>query len=425
MVGFAELSTERDDRVLVFLVVSIRRSSDVRKLFLIGLAFLAVAFVGVPAFAQTNPEPHHNGVEYFFFNPIVPPTNATTITRCFGSVSSIGALSGGSEGNTHPYGVQQDGFEAWNGQAGPGAGAGSFPLGFSLMAFRCGTSFAQSNGTFVAAASWVTSLPCSAPWFWIVTFGWGTAFTHTPTSGSMATLKNFYVHIRGETSQTIANQNYFTGSGNERYLNTGGISFLEDTLLGTAFQLVGAQEWSPSYYTQDAHNTIGRDPSGGTAGFGLDFGTGGKQLRSGSTSINPGAPKDSAAIQHQANQNLNGIAMVMQTILTSPQTGGGLDGNGTGGIVLPAGDGRAMNLKPDAILTGLSLSLSIVMKTGGALGGITGDVGLSGTATTIPVNLSGVSGPPALQPIRVRAQAFSVQSGLFAAISTGDDTQVD
>jgi hypothetical protein len=400
----------------------------VRKLFLIGLALLAVAFVGVPAFAQTNPNPHHNGVEYFFFNPIVPPTNATTVTRSFGSASSIGNESFGAahEGNSHPMGVQQDGFEAWNGQAGPGAGAGSFPLGFSLMSFRRGGTFSQGTGTVVAAASWLTSLPCSAPWFWIVTFGWGTAFTHTASSGPAS--QNFHMSIRGETNQTIGNQNYFTGSGNERNLETGGLSFLEDTLLGTAFQLVGAQEWSQSYYTVDGTSTYGRDPSG-TAGFGLDFGTGGRTLRAGSTTINPGAPADTSSIRVQANQNL-GLTTNLTTLnlITSPQTGGGLTTDGTGSFTLPAGDGRTTNLVADGILTGLGFSLSIVLKTGGTLSGLTGNIATSGVAQTIPLPLGSVAVPPALVPLQVRTQfvsiTFDAPAG-FGPMSTADNTRVN
>lgn len=387
-----------------------------RKVLFAALALFAVIGLCQTSVAQTNPQPWHNGVEYFFFNPILPPTNATTITRCFGTLSSIGNVSGAVEGNVHPMGVQQDGFEAWNGQAGLGAGSGSFPLGFSLMAFRCGGTFSQGTGTFVAAASWLTSLPCSAPWFWIVTFGWGTAFTQTPSAGPAT--KNFYVHIRGEVKQTILNQNYFTGSGNERNLNTGGISFLEDTLLGTAFQLVGPQEWSPSYYQLDMAEKGGRDPSGAGAGFGLDFGTGScGPIRDAATTKNPGQPKDAIAMRLIANQQLLGISVVTLTLISSPATGGGVSTNGAGGIVLPAGDGRSTNLIPDGVLFPLGLSLSILFKTGGALGGITGDVGLSGVATTISVDLSGVVVPAALRPIFVLGQAISITQGQFGPIS--------
>lgn len=396
-----------------------------RKLFYFGLALAAVAFVGAPTMAQTNFDGHHNGIEYFFFNPITPPTNTTTVTRAYASASSIGNESGGAEGNVHQLGAQQDGFEAWNGQAGLGPGSGSFPLGFSLMGMRRGTSFAQANGTFVAAASWVTSLPCSAPWFWIVTFGWSTAFTQTASSGPAQT---FYSHIRGETSQTIANQNYFTGSGNERNLNTGGISFIEDTGLGTAFQLIGRQEWSTGIYSADGKNVFGRDPSGTAAGFGVDYGTGGMTLRTASTATNPGNPKDAAKIRHRANQNLLGIPVVMQSLLTSPTTpgpGGLTTSNPAGNLALPAFDGRTTNVTPDAILTGLGLGLAILTKTGGALGGLTGDVGLSGTAHTITTPLGGVGVPPALSPITVQAQAISITAGLFGPISVGDGTSID
>jgi hypothetical protein len=398
----------------------------VRKFVLFGLALVAVAFVAAPTFAQTNQQSYGNGVDYFFFNIIVPPTNATIFTRSVGSATSIGNQSGGAEVGVHGIGVQQDGFQAWNGQAGATPSALQ-PLGFSLLAFERGGNFAPGSGTLVAIASWSTSLPCNAPWFWIVTFTWGTTFTQTSTvNGSK---QNFAFHASGEANQAVANQNYWTGSGNERNLNSGGVSFITDTIVNFAGQLVGAQEWSHSYFQVDASSQTNRDPSAGTSGsFGFDsgtVGTGGTIIRSSTSAINPGSPADASAIRHQSNAQITGTPNTVISLITAPALGGGLREAGNGSFTLPAGDGRQTNLVADALLTNLGLSLSIVLTTGGALGGLTGDVGLSGQAQTISLNHAAVAVPPALQPVQIDTQAVGIQLPSFSFLTSSDSFSVN
>ncbi len=367
---------------------------------------MSFAILAMSLGAQTNSRPLHNGIEYFFQNTVVPPSNVTTITRSFGSVSNMANLSGASEGAIHPIGVQQDAFDAWSGQAG-GAPSVARPLGFSLLEFRRGGTFLQATGTVVATTSWAASLPCAVPWIWLVTFTWGTTFTHTATASGSA--QRFHFSVRGELNQSLGNQNYFTGSGNERNLNSGGISFLEDTSTNLAIQLVSNQEWSPSYYQVDALTEAGRDPSGMGLGFGIDFGTGGRLHRSASTSINPGQPRDGLSFQHKALQQLNGRPQTMITLLTAPQLGGGFAPDGAGSFVLPANDLRTTNLIADPVLTNLGLSLATVLTTGGVLGGVTGDTGLSGVANTLQLDLTMVSVPPALMPFHAFGQSFAIQ----------------
>lgn len=397
-----------------------------KKFVLFGLALVAVAFVAAPTFAQTNQQSYINGVDYFFGNIIVPPTNATTYTRSFGSATSIGNQSGGAETSVHGIGVQQDGFQAWNGQAGVTPSAAQ-PLGFSVMQFRRGGNFSQATGTVLASASWTTSLPCNAPWFWIVTFTWGTTFTQTSTANGAS--QNFAFSMRGEANQSIGNQNYWTGSGNERNLNSGGISFIEDTIVNFAGQLVGAQEWSHSYFQVDGSSQTNRDPSAGTSGsFGFDsgtVGTGGTIVRSSTSALNPGAPADASAIRHEANQQLTGISNTVISLITAPALGGGLREDAQGTFTLPAGDGRKTNLVADALLTNLGLSLSIVLTTGGGLGGLTGDVGLSGSAQTLSLNNAAVAVPPALQPVTICTQAVGIQLPSFSFLTSGDSYSVN
>ncbi|MEQ8765713.1 MAG: hypothetical protein RL885_17445 [Planctomycetota bacterium] len=391
------------------------------RLMFLAMVSIAIAFC-VPAHAQTNQQAFSNGVDYFFGNTVVPPTNTTTFTRTTPAHDpNTGNRSGGVEGSIHPIGVQQDGFQGWNGQAGVTPSVAQ-PLGFSLMQFRRGGNFSQATGTVVASAAWATSLPCNAPWFWIVTFTWGT--TYTQTSTVLGSNQKFSFSMRGETNQTIGNQNYWTGSGNERNLNSGGISFLEDTIANSAFQLIGAQEWSHSWFTVDATTQTNRDPSGSTSGsFGFDtgtVGTGGTIIRSSNSLLNPGAPADASAIRHEANQQLTGTSNTVLSLIAAGNLGGGLTENASGTFVLPAGDGRRTNLVSDPVLTGLGLSLSIVLTTGGGLGGLTGDVGLSGSAQTIPLDNAAVQVPPALQPLTVFTQAIGIQLPAFSFITSGD-----
>ncbi len=400
-----------------------------RKFILFGLALVAVAFVAAPTFAQTNQQEWHNGVDYFFGNTVVPPSNVTTFTRAFGSGTSIGNQSGGVETVSHPIGVQQGGFQAWNGQAGSTPSILQ-PLGFSLMEFRNGplNTFSQADGSVAALSSWATSLPCNAPWFWIVTFTWGTNFTQT--SSAAGAKENFTFSMRGETNQSVGNQNYWTGSGNERNLNTGGVSFLEDTSINLAFQLVGAQEWSHNLFQVDASSQANRDPSSGStfSVFGFDtasVGTGGTLFRSNTTTINPGLPADGFAIAHEANHQLTGISNTVISLITAQNLGGGLAADATGTFTLPAGDGRVTNLIADPLLTNLGLSLSIVFTTGGSLAGFTGDVGLSGSAQTLPLDLAAANVPAGLQPLGVCTQAVGIQLPSFSFLTSGDDFRVD
>ncbi|MEQ8767332.1 MAG: hypothetical protein RL885_25700 [Planctomycetota bacterium] len=374
---------------------------------------IVALLLAVPAAAQTNLHEYHNGVDYFFGNGTIP-SNTTTYTRSFGSATSMGNFSGANENAVHGLGVQQDGFQAWNGQAGLTPSIVQ-PIGFSLMQFRRGGNFSQNTGTVVASAAWATSLPCNAPWFWIVTFTWGTTFTQTSTLSGAS--QNFAFSMRGETNQTVGNQNYWTGSGNERNINTGGLSFIEDTVANVAGQLIGAQEWSHSYFQVDAFQRTNRDPSGATSGsFGFDtasVGTGGLHTRSANSIMNPGAPADAQAIRHVAAQQAGTGNEVVLSLLAAQPFGGGLTADASGTFTLPAGDGRTTNLVADPILTNLGLSLSTVLTTGGSLAPLTGDVGVSGVAQTIPLDLSLVNVAPALQPLCVSVQSISISISLF------------
>ncbi|MEQ8763803.1 MAG: hypothetical protein RL885_07745, partial [Planctomycetota bacterium] len=225
------------------------------------------------------------------------------------------------------------------------------------------------------------------------------------------------------------NQNYWTGSGNERNLNSGGISFLEDTVANSAFQLIGAQEWSHSYFQVDGFTQTNRDPSAGTSGsFGFDtatVGTGGTIIRSSTSAINPGAPADGSAFRVVANQQLTGTSNSTITLIAATNLGGGLTENASGTFTLPAGDGRQTNLVSDPLLTGLGLSLSIITSTGGGLGGLTGDVGLSGQAQTIALDNALVAVPPALQPLGVVTQTIGIQLPSFSFVTGGDRYSVN
>ncbi|MEQ8765165.1 MAG: hypothetical protein RL885_14625 [Planctomycetota bacterium] len=374
------------------------------------------------AWAQTNQQTYHNGVEYFFKNTFAPPSPVATYTRAFGSATSIGSESGGVEGNVHAKGVQQDGFEAWSGQVNATPSL-AMPLGFSLMEFRRGGNFSRATGSIVAVASWTTSLPCSVPWFWVVTFTWATPFTQTSSVLNCNSRQNFTFSMRGEAIQSIGNQNYWTGSGNERNLNTGGISFLEDTIVNTAFQLPGRQEWSHSYFQLDATTQTNRDPSGMVAGsFGFDpttVGTGGTILRTLNTQINPGAPRDAHAIRHEARQQMTGISNTVLSLISITNLGGGLSPDSAFGPLKLPGDPRRFNLCTP------QLFLPPFMTTGGAYGGLTGDVGLSGQAQTIPLDLSLIIVPPPLQPLGIATQAVGIQLPSFSFLTSGDRYQLN
>ncbi len=369
--------------------------------------------------AQANQQEYNNGVDFFFANTFIP-TAATTYTRSFGSATSIGNQSGGAETVAHPIGVQQSGFQAWSGQAGSTPSI-SQPLGFSLMEFRRGGTFSQADGTVIALASWATSLPCNAPWFWIVTFTWGTTFTQT--SSAAGATQNFTMSMRGEIKQSSGNQNYWTGSGDERNLNTGGISFIEDTIVSLAAQLVGAQEWNHSYFQVDGSSQTNRDPSAGAGGtFGFDpvsVGTGGTILRSNTSTINPGKPADAVAIAHEANHQLTGISNTVISLVTNRNQGGGLTADATGTFSL---SGRVTNLVADPFLTWLALAppFSFFLTTGGTFSPPTGDVGLSGSAQTIPLDLGSVNIPTSLLPLSINTQAIGIQLPSFSFITSAD-----
>ncbi|MEQ8764632.1 MAG: hypothetical protein RL885_11940 [Planctomycetota bacterium] len=387
---------------------------------LLGLQALAIS--------QTNPQAYHNGVEYFFSNAALlggTPTNFTTATKSFGSATSIGGQSGGAETSVHPIGVQQDGFRAWNGQAGVTPSALQ-PIGFSLLEFRRGGTYSLNNGTVVATASWSTSLPCNAPWFWIVTFTWGTTFTQTATT--LGAKQNFTFSVRGETQQSIGNQNYFAGSGNERNLNQSGLSFIEDNSLGFALHLPGNVELGHEYFQVDASSQANRDPSGASGTFGFDtasVGTGGTIFRTASSPRNPGAPADLFAIEHQAFQQLTGRVNSVFSLIAAPALGGGLAENASGSFSLIGLPNRRTNIVADSLLTAFGLKLPAFFQTGGGLQGLTGDVGLSGVAQTIPLDLSKVSLPPGLQPLKVVHQAVGVEIPFYSVITSADSFILD
>ncbi len=385
---------------------------------------IALLGAGHECAAQTNRHVFHNGVDYFFSSPVMPPGPQTTLTRCFGSATSIGNQSGGTENATHGLGIQQDGFEAWTAQA-TSTPSTATRLGFSLLEFRRGGTYVHGSGTTVASGSWYTSLPCGAPWAWIVSFAWGTTYTQTASvSGSQ---QGFAFSLRGEPNQTIGNQNYFLGSGNERNLNTGGISFFEDTSANLAFQVAANQEWSHGYFQLDAVNEANRDPSGALSAFGFDtatVGTSGTHLRAASTLLNPGSPPDGVSFFLQADQQQTGTSNSSILLLAARGLGGGLSADAQGSFLLPS-DGRKTNLVSDPVLTGLALNLSLMLSTGGSLAPLTGDIGLSGLATTLPLDLAVVTVPAALQPLRINSQAVAIQLPSFSVISNADRFDID
>lgn len=376
-----------------------------RKLLFLGLAFLVVA--AVPAMSQTNPNPLNNGTEYFFGNVIPPTFSSNKGTKCYPSVAMIGNQSDPQEGNTHGLGMQTDGFQLWNGNAGPGAGTGAHPLGIALFQWRSGNgpgSWMTAAGTPIGSGSWFTSLPCSAPWFWIVTFTWLTPFTIQPTTVPTG---NVYYTTQGEPNQAVNNQNYFTGSGNERNTNTGGFSYWEDTVVGTSFQLVGTQTWSTVIFFLDGLNQWCRNPSG-VIGLGLTCGSGGYTIHSASGGL---ITPDIAANQVTANQQLDGIPEETITIVSCADTGGSLT-YGPGNSV-PA-DPRNFNILGDPTCFPLGLNLIFLLKTGALNSGT--DVGLSGTAQTIAFPY-GFSVPPAIAPAEVLYQSIGLEAADWTFMS--------
>lgn len=342
-----------------------------------------VATLTVPAFAQNaNPYNYLNGVDYFFFNINLPPKDGDIAYRCFPSSCLYGANSSVFETSlgapAHNQALQNEGFVLWNGQAGtlPGFSA---PLGFSLILFRTqqGDCVLQTAPTCGASfgASWSTSLPCAAPWFWIITFTWVTPLTiptcanpkpgyqvQGPLGGTGTGLGgNLLVGVAGENSQTIANQNYFTGSGNERNLNPGGISYFFDGTTFGVFQLVGAQEWSHTLFNTDATARSGRHPSAtALPPKVLDFGTGGFTIRKGNSPYGKG---DAAKFRTYDSQDYAQAGLPTQNfnyaLITCGVFGDFITPNA--GITVPAGDGRRFDIVTDPC-TGISLQIPIVFK---------------------------------------------------------------
>jgi hypothetical protein len=332
-----------------------------------------VATLTVPAFAQNaNSYNYLNGVDYFFFNINLPPKNGDIAYRCFPSSCLYGSRSSTIEATPHNEALQNEGFILWNGQAGTPPGL-SAPLGFSLILFRTqqGDCVLQTAPTCGASfgASWSTSLPCAAPWFWIITFTWVTPLTiptcanpkpgyqvQGPLGGTGTGLGgNLLVGVSGENNQTIANQNYFTGSGNERNLNPGGISYFFDGTTFGVFQLVGAQEWSHTLFNTDATARTGRHPSATAAAPKiLDFGTGGFSIRQ---ACSPYGKGDAAKFRTYDSQDAG--AGFNYALLTCGVFGDFISPNL--GITVPSGDGRRFDIVTDPC-TGISLQIPVVFK---------------------------------------------------------------
>lgn len=368
-----------------------------------------VATLSVPAFAQNaNPYNYLNGVDYFFFNINVPPKNGDIAYRCFPSSCLYGSKSGGIEGGlAHNEAVQDEGFVLWNGQAGtlPGTSA---PLGFSLMLFRtqqgtCVLQGAVPTCGLSGGASWSTSLPCAAPWFWIITFTWTTPLTlptcANPKPGVTAG-GNLIVGVSGELNQTIANQNYYTGSGNERNLTAGGLSYFFDGTTSGVFQLVGAQEWSHRLFTADAVARTGRHPSAtAPAPKVLDFGTGGFTLRQAGSKYGAG---DAGKFRTYDSQDAGGLILSLITCgffgdFITPQGG------------LPV-SGRAFDIVTDPCT---SISLSVGIFKAALVGGI--------ADTIIEVPIPPLGG--AIIPIVYQGLNVNIPAGGFGALtSTGSLT---
>jgi hypothetical protein len=367
-----------------------------------------VATLSVSAFAQNaNPYNYLNGVDYFFFNINVPPKNGDIAYLCFPSACLYGSSSSPATEGAAPHGeaVQDEGFVLWNGQAGTAPGT-SAPLGFSLILFRtqqgtCVLQGAVPTCGLSGGASWSTSLPCAAPWFWIVTFTWSTPLTlptcANPKPGSVAG-GNLIVGVAGELNQTVANQNYFTGSGNERNLNAGGISFFFDGTSSGVFQLVGAQEWSHRLFTRDAVARTGRHPSATAAAPKvLDFGTGGFTLRQAGSKYGAG---DAGKFRTYDFQDTGGIVI---DLITCGFFGDFITPNA--GFPVPGTDPRAFDIVTDPCT---SISLSVGIFKAALVGGI------ADTIIEVPIPPLGGS----IIPIVYQALDVNIPLGAFGALSS-------
>lgn len=388
-----------------------------RKLFGLCFALLVCGLFAVPATAQDSTMWYHNGAEYFFFNINVPPHDGDGAIRCLPSVAFFGDSNGRAAGGPgsgpaheplHGPGMDANRFRIESGQAGTVKPL-SAPIGASLMEFRQQSScLPRGTGTagLLAAAGWTGSLPCAAPWFWIITFTWGTTFG-IPTA-STGPNRLLYTHA-GELSQTNANQNYFVGSGNERNLSGGGYSYFQDgtaTNNGTlnGFQLIARQEWYHQATYLDDQLEHGRDPSG-TAGPPLDFGTGGKTIRAAGSPYGAG---DSSAWYLQDGASTGTNAFTAITLISgSGLSFGALVGPNSLGIP----QGRTMDLLADPI-TGIGLSLP------GFLVNITTTHGGTGSTFNAPAGAS--LGAGIQLPITHQSVNLDFVTGRIEAISNTD-----
>lgn len=380
-----------------------------RKLFGFSFALVLCALVATPAMAQDASLWYNNGNEYFFFNVNTPPKNGDRAIRCFPSVALFGDSNGPTHETAHGPGLDQRQFRISRGQAGT-IKPNTAPIGASLLEFRQQASCIPINGASTAgllgAIGWTGSLPCAAPWIWTVTFTWTSPFG-IPT---VASGPNRLVYTdSGELNQTIANQNYFSGSGNERNLSPGGYSFFQD---GTAtnngvpngFQLIARQEWAHSTDYLDNITTIGRDASAG-AGPPLDFGTGGKTIRNSGGAYGPG---DSSAwyIQDGASTGTNSV---LGAVLIS---GSGLLGTFVGPNTLGIPQGRTMDLVPDPI-TGILLGAP------GLIWQVTYAHGTQGTTFNAAAGAAPAPAPFIL-PVTNQSVGLDFVTGKLEAISNTD-----
>lgn len=380
-----------------------------RKLFGFSFALVLCAFVVAPAMAQDSTLWYSNGNEYFFFNVNTPPKNGDRAIRCFPSVALFGDSNGPAHEPAHGPGLDQRRFRISRAQAGT-VKPNTAPIGASLIEFRqqatCAPIGAGTAG-LIGQTSWAGSLPCAVPWVWTITFTWTSPFG-IPT---VASGPNRLVYSdSGELNQTIANQNYFSGSGNERNLSPGGYSFFQD---GTAtnngvpvnFQLVAAQEWAHTTAYVDNILTLGRDPSG-AAGFPLDYGTGGKTIRSAGSPYGAG-DNTSWYIQDGASTGTNNV---LGAVLISGSALFGL-GPYVGPNTFPLPQGRTGDLVPDP-LTGILLGApGIVWQTNYPHGT---------SGTTFPVPAGASAGPGILIPITNQAVNLDFTTGLLEALTNTD-----
>jgi hypothetical protein len=373
-----------------------------------------VATMAIPAFAQNaNPYNYLNGVDYFFFNINLPPKNGDIAYRCFPSACLYGSSSAPTETTAHNEALQNEGFVLWNGQAGTPPGT-SAPLGFTLILFRtqqgtCVLGPAPTCGLSIGT-SWSTSLPCAAPWFWIVTFTWSSPLTIPTCANPLPSVTaggNLLVGVAGENSQTIANQNYFTGSGNERNLNGGGLSYFSDGTTGGVFQLVGQQEWSHRLFMTDAVGRAGRHPSATAAApKTLDFGTGQFTIRQAGSPYGIG---DAAKLRSYDSQDA-GVGFLYD-IITCGFFGDFITPNG--GLPVPTADPRAFDIVTDPC-TGISLQIPVVFKL------LPGAGPYYETPFEVPIpNFGGVLIPVVVQNIQI-----NIGAGTFGAMTSTFNTVI-